>query len=159
MHQSQLAAHQQKSHLRITVTVFYDEGQSIDTKSDTEGNEPVVDGNQDSVRVSPKCYNGSAQLVQLKQPPHHREESGTGVVSSSAPKSQELLIDHSPRCLSLHTAFPMGESIVARLAGENNARNPEGDTEDGIEYSDEEVLQDGDGIAPSSKAVLMVSQK
>ena len=46
---------------------------------------------------------------------------------------------------------------MAILAGQNNARHPEGGTEDGIEDSDEEGLQDGDGIAHSSKAVLLVS--
>ena len=75
------------------------------------------------------------------------------------PQSQELLIDTSPRCLPLHTTLTLCESIVAILAGQNNARHPEGGTEDVIEYSDEEVVQDGDGIAPSSKAVLLVSQK
>ena len=58
---------------------FNDEGMSIYPKADAEGKEPVVDGKQDSVRVSPKCYNRSAQLVQLKQPSHHCEEAGTGV--------------------------------------------------------------------------------
>ena len=52
---------------------FYDEGLSIDPKADTEGKKPMVDGKQDSVCGSPKCYNGSAQLVKLNQPPHHRE--------------------------------------------------------------------------------------
>ena len=51
------------------------------------------------------------------------------------------------------------ESIVARLAGQNNARHLEGDTEDGIEDSDEGGFQDGDGIPPFSKAVLLVPQK
>ena len=46
-----------------------------------------------------------------------------------------------------------------RLEGQNNARHPEGGKEDGIEYSDKEGLQDGDGIAPYSKEVLLVSQK
>ena len=46
-----------------------------------------------------------------------------------------------------------------RLAGQNNARHPEGGKEDGIEDLDKEGFQDGDGIAPSSKAVLMVSHK
>ena len=117
----------------------------------------MVDGKQDSVRIIPKFYNGSAQLFQLKQPPHHREEAGTGVASLSTPQSQELLIDPYPRCLSLHTALNLRESIVARLAGENNSRHPEVGIEDGIEDSDEEGLQDGDMIAPSSKAVLLVS--
>ena len=117
---------------------FDDEGPSIDTKAYTEGKELVVDGKKDIVRGSPKCYNGSAQLVQLNQPPHHREESGTGVVSSLTPQSQELLIDPSPRCLTLHTALTLHEIIVARLAGQNNARHPEGGTEDGIEDSNEE---------------------
>ena len=118
-----------------------------------------MDVKQDSVRGIPKCYNGPAQLFQLKQPPHHREEAGTGVASLSTPQSQELLIDPYPRCLSLHTALNLRESIVARLAGENNARHPEVGIEDGIEDSDEEGFQDGDGIAPSSKSVLLVSQK
>ena len=81
------------------------------------------------------------------------------MASSLTPQSQELLIDPSPRCLPLHTALALRESIVARLAGQNNARHPEGGTEDGIEDSDEEGFQDGDGIAPSSKAVLPVPQK
>ena len=38
----------------------------------------MVDGKQDIVRGIPKCYNGSAQLVQQKQPHHHREEAVTG---------------------------------------------------------------------------------
>ena len=53
----------------------------------------------------------------------------------------------------------MRDSIVFRLVRQNNARHPEGDTEDGIENSDEEGFQDGDGITPSSKEVFMVSQK
>ena len=118
-----------------------------------------MDGNQESVRVIPKCYNGSAQLIQLKQPPHHREEAGTRVESLSMPQYQELLIDTSPRCLPLHTALTLPESIVARLAGQNNARNSKDVTEDSMEDSDEEGYQDDDVIAPSSKAVLMVSQK
>ena len=60
---------------------FDNEGLSINTKSDTEEKYPVVDVKQDSLRGSPKCYNGSAKLVQLKQPPHHREEAGTAVAS------------------------------------------------------------------------------
>ena len=48
---------------------------------------------------------------------------------------------------------------MSRLAGKNNTRNTEGGIKDGIEDSDEEGFQDGDGISPSSKAVLMVSQK
>ena len=40
-----------------------------------------MDGNKDIVRGIPKCYNGSSQLVLLKQPPHQREEAGTGVES------------------------------------------------------------------------------
>ena len=72
---------------------------------------------------------------------------------------QELLIDTSPWCLPLHTALTLHEIIVDILAGGNNARHPEGGTEDGIEDLDEEGVQDGDGIAPSSKAVLIVSQK
>ena len=51
---------------------FDDEGPSIEPKSDTEVKEPEVDGKQDRVHGSPNCYNGSAQLVQLKLPPHHR---------------------------------------------------------------------------------------
>ena len=81
MHQSQLAARQKKFPPRDHSDSFDDEGTSIDTKAYTEGNEPVVDGKQDSVRGIPKCYNSSVQLVQLKQPPHHREEVGTGVAS------------------------------------------------------------------------------
>ena len=42
---------------------------------------------------------------------------------------------------------------------EKNVRHPEGGTEDGIEDSNEEGLQDGDGIAPSSKSFLLLSQK
>ena len=52
---------------------FDDEGLIIEPKSDTEGKEPVVDGKQDIVRGSPKCYRCSTQLVQLKHPPRHRE--------------------------------------------------------------------------------------
>ena len=48
---------------------------------------------------------------------------------------------------------------MARLSGQNNAIHPEGGTEDGIKDSDEEDFQDGDGIAHSSKSVLLVSQK
>ena len=101
----------------------------------------MVDGKQESVCGSPKCYNGSAQLVQLKQLPHHREEAGTGVASLSTPQSQELFIDTSTRCLPLCTALALRESIVDILAGKNNARNPEDGTEDGIEDSDEEVYR------------------
>ena len=92
----------------------------------------MVDGKQDIMCGSPKCNNGSAQLVQLKQPPHHREKAGTGLASSSTPQSHELLIDPSPLCLPLHTALNMHESIVARLAGQDNARHPKGITEEGI---------------------------
>ena len=95
--------------------------------------EPVVDGNQYSVCVNPKCYKGYAQLVQMKQPPHHREEAGTGVASLPTSQSQELSIDPYPRCLPLHTALTLRKRIVTRLAGRNNARHPEGGTEDGIE--------------------------
>ena len=90
---------------------FYDEVLSIDPKADTEWKEPVVNGKQDIVRGIPKCYNGSAQLVQLKQLPRHRDDSGTGVASSSTPQSQELLIDPSPWCLPLHTALTLCEII------------------------------------------------
>ena len=81
------------------------------------------------------------------------------MASLSTPQSQEISIDHSPWCLPLHTTLTLCGSIVAILAGQNNARHPEGGTEDFIEDSDEEGFQDGDGIAPSSKAVLLVSQK
>ena len=54
---------------------FDDEGTIMDTKSDTEGKEPVADGNQESVRERSNWYNGSAQIVQLKQTPHHREKA------------------------------------------------------------------------------------
>ena len=94
---------------------FDDEGPSIEPKADIEGKEPVVDVNQDSVRGSPKFYNGSAQFVQLKQPPHHREESGTGVSSSLTPQYQELLIDPSPQCLPLHTVLTLCESSFPHL--------------------------------------------
>ena len=57
---------------RYHSAIFDDEWTIINIKDYTEGKEPVVDGNQDSVRGRPKCYNGSAQLVQPKQPPHHR---------------------------------------------------------------------------------------
>ena len=119
----------------------------------------MVDEKQDIDHGSPKCYNGSAQLVQLKQPPYHREESGTRVEFSSTPLSQELFIDPSPWCLPLHTALTLREIIVSILAGQDNARHPEGDTEDGIEDSDEEGFQNSDGITPTSKEVLLVSQK
>ena len=92
----------------------------------------MVDGKQESVCGSPKCYNGSAQLVQLKQPPHHREEAGNGVAYLSAPQSKELLIDTNTQCLPLHTSLTLSESIVVRLAGQNNARHYEGRTEDVI---------------------------
>ena len=78
------------------------------------------------------------------------------MASSSTPQSQELLIDPYPRCLLLHTTLTLHEIIVSRLAGKNNARNPEGGTEDDIEDSDEECFQDGDGITPYSKSVMMV---
>ena len=42
---------------------------------------------------------------------------------------------------------------------EKNARHPEGGTKDGIKDSDEEDVQDGDEIMPSSKAVLLVSHR
>ena len=93
----------------------------------------MVYGKKDIVRGSTKCYNGSAQLVYPNQPPHHREEAGTGVAYLSTPQSQELLIDTSPWCLPLHTALTLRKRIVTRLAGQNNARHPEGGTEDGIE--------------------------
>ena len=96
---------------------LYDEGTSFDPKSDIEGKELVVDVNQDIVRGSPKFYNSYAQLVQMKQPPHYREEEGTRVASSLTPQSQELLINPSPWCLPLHTVLTLHESIVARLAG------------------------------------------
>ena len=91
-----------------------------------------MDGKQDSVRGSPKCYNGSTQFFELNQPHHHRELSGTGVASLSTSQYQELLIDPSPRCLPLHNALTMSGRIVSRLAGQNNAIHPEGGTEDGI---------------------------
>ena len=119
----------------------------------------MVDGKQDIVCGSPNCYNGSGQLFQLNQLPHHREEAGTGVASSLKPQSQELLIDTSPRCLPLHTALTLREIIVATLSVQNNARHTEVGTEDGIEDSYQEGFQDGDRIAPSTKTVLMVSQK
>ena len=78
---------------------------------------------------------------------------------SSTPQYQELFIDPSPWCLPLHIALTLREIIVAILVGQNNARHTEGGIEDGIEDSDEEGFQDGDGIAPSSKSVLLVSQK
>ena len=73
----------------------------------------------------------------MEQPPNHREEAGTGVAYLSTPQSQEPFIDPSPRFLLLPTALTLRESIVARLEGQNNARNPESGTEDGIEDSDE----------------------
>ena len=54
---------------------FDDEGKSINPKDDTEGKETEANGKQDIVCGRIKCYNGSAQLVQLKQTPHHREKS------------------------------------------------------------------------------------
>ena len=119
----------------------------------------MANGNQEIVRGSPKYYNSYAQNFQLKQPPHHREESGTEVASSLTPQYQDLFIDTSPRFLPLHTALTLRESIVARFSGQKNARNPKGGTEDGIEDSDKEGFQDDDGITPSSKEVLLVSQK
>ena len=77
----------------------------------------------------------------------------------STPQYQELLIDPSPQCLPLHTTLAVRESIVARMEEQDNAVHPEGGTKDGIEDSDEEGFQDSDGIAPSSKSVLLVSQK
>ena len=138
---------------------FEDEGPSIEPKADTERKEPVVDGKQESVRGSPKCYNSSAQLVQLNQPPNHREEAGTGVSSSSMPQYQGLLIDPTHWFLPLHTKLALCEIIVARFSGQKYAIHHECGTEDGIEDSDEEGFQNGDGIEPSSKAVLMVLQK
>ena len=99
----------------------------------------MVDRKQDIVRGIPKCYNGSAQLVQQKQPHHHREEAVTGVVYTSTPQSQDLLIDPSTWCLTLHTTLTMRDSIVFRLVGKNNERHPEGDTEDGIESTADSV--------------------
>ena len=49
-----------------------------------------------------------------------------------------MLIDPYPRCLPLHTALTLRDSIVATLAGNKNARHPEGGTEDGTEDSNEE---------------------
>ena len=48
---------------------------------------------------------------------------------------------------------------MARLAEKNNAIHPEVVTEGGILDSDEEGFQDSDGTEPSSKEVLLVSQK
>ena len=87
------------------------------------------------------------------------EERRSGVASSLTPQSQVLLIDPYPRCLPLHSTLNLHEIIVNILEGQNNARHPKGGTEDSIEDSDEEGFQDGDGITPSSKAVLLVSQK
>ena len=95
---------------------FDDEGPRIDPKDDTEGKKPVVDGNQDSVSGSTNCYNGSAQLVQLKQLTHHHEEAGTGVASLSTPQYKELLIDTSNWCLPLHIELTLRKRIVDRLA-------------------------------------------
>ena len=81
-------------------------------------------GKQDSVCGSPKCYNGSAQLVQLKQPLLHHEEAGTIVAYLSTPLSQELLIDISPWCLPLHTTLAVHERIVSSFTGQNNAIHP-----------------------------------
>ena len=66
------------------------------------------------------------------------------------------MIEPSSRCILLHAALALRESIMTRLTGQNNARHSEGGTEDGIEDSDKEGYQDGDGIAPSSKEVLLV---
>ena len=128
----------EKNPPQVHSDIFDDEGPSNEPKTDIEGKEPVADRNQNSVSVSPKCYNSSEQLVQLKQTPRHREEAGTGVSYFPTPKYQELLIDPSPWCLLLHTALDLREIIVARLARENNTIHPEVVTEDGIEYSDEE---------------------
>ena len=82
------------------------------------------------------------------------------MASSSTFQYQELLIDPSPHFLPLHTSFSQREIIVARLEGRGvNARHPEGGTEDSMEDSYEEGFQGGDGIAPTSKSVMMVSHK
>ena len=112
---------------------FDDKETSINPKADTEGKEPVAVGNQYSVCGSPKCYNGSVQLVQMKQPPHHREELGTGVVYLSTLQSKEFLIDTSPQFLPLHIALNLCESIMSILSGQNDARRPKDGTEDIIE--------------------------
>ena len=88
----------------------------------------MVDGKQYSVRGISKCYNGSAEIVQLNQLPRHHEEEVTGLASSSTPQSQELLIDPSPRCIPLHIALALCDIIVARFPGQNNAIHPEGGT-------------------------------
>ena len=77
----------------------------------------MVDGKQDSVRGIRNFYNRFAQLVQLKQTPHHHEEAVTGVAYSSTPQSQELLIDTFPWCLLLHTSLALREIIVSILTG------------------------------------------
>ena len=51
------------------------------------------------------------------------------------------------------------KAFADRLARQNNSRHLEGGTEEGIQYSYEEGFQDGDGITPSSKSVMMVLQK
>ena len=71
------------------------------------------------------------------------------MASSSTPQYQELLIDPYPRCLLLHTTLTLHEIIVSRLAGKNNARNPEGGTEDDIEDSDEECSRTVMGSHPT----------
>ena len=108
--------------------IFYDEGRIINPKANTEGKEKVVDGKQDIVHDSLKCYNGSAQLFQLKYSPHLREESGTGLASSSTSQYQELFSDPSPRFLPLHGVLTLCEIIVEIFSGGNNARHPEGGT-------------------------------
>ena len=122
MHKYQMKARQHKMPLRDHSDSFDDEGPSINPKDDTEGKEPVVDVKQDSMCGSPKFYNGSAQLVQLKQPPHHREEVGSGVAYLLTPQSQELLIYTYPWCLPLHTTLTLRERIVARLAGQKKCK-------------------------------------
>ena len=108
-----------------------------------------MDGYQDSMRGRSNCYNGSTQLVQLKQLLHHRDEAGTRLAYSLTPQSQELLIYPSPRCLPIYTTLTLRDIIVTRLAGQKNSRHPDGGKEDGIENSDEKGFQYGDGIAPS----------
>ena len=68
---------------------------------------------------------------------------------SLTPQYQDMLSDPSHWCLPLHTVLTLCERIVARLVDQKNTRHLEGGTEDGIEDSDEEGFQDGDGIAPS----------
>ena len=92
--------------------ILYDERPSIDPKADTERKKPVVGVKQDSVRSIPKCYNCSAQLVQVKQPPYHYEEEGTVGASSSTPQSQDLFIDTSLWFLLFHTVLNLLDSIV-----------------------------------------------